>query len=280
MYPPERGIEPGGPRGYKPDMEQELEQMEQQIRDAILEVRHRMACLDAMAKEAQARLEVLRRQARTPDVQRQISSLEQKLTAYRSVRSAVETSEQLQRSPELFKQTGSLSIKDALSLKLSQAEVTVAQGRMQVEEMAASIRLLEACMALEGVRPEPALGTVDAARALQLKVRATEARFAEHARRILDLHKDMAASLRHAEQQLAKARKLEGMEAYEFLLNEVPIPLLARQLHYLRQLPGTFEGDPDLLGLFPPPQEVRYPERPRSNKRRPVTDRLRLWLGR
>lgn len=273
------------------DQQRELGRLEQQVREEHQELMHRMAFVDELAKAHAAKLAELKRQPASPQNQQKIARMEQRINAYQAVKMAVAAADNLQASIDSARQTGSLSIKNALPMKFAEAEATVANGRMLIGDSARGKRIIETALGAPPARGSFQLAASDTALATKLKERAADPNVAQLMRRALQVCTEVEATVTRAEQQLQQARQLQGKAAFDFLVNEMKIPQVSGKLYYLQNLHATFNGDADMASLFPPPGGVRFPARtgnlvpePQAGvaaaaKGRSLTDKLKGMLG-
>lgn len=233
-----------------------------------------LAYLDKLAKEHEAKLSQLRA-LNTPQAQAEIKAIETKLNLYTTVRGAAGNFE------------ASLNATDpaalataALTMRLAEAELVVANAKLVIEEQMPSISIVKAALG-QPAKLAPAQTPI----ANQLKARLKgNAALNQQVNAALHFYQDALTCLQQEERSLIQFKALKGKEAIQFAATTMKVSSLAGKINQLRNLHTSFAMDPALKQLFPAPVEVTVPQlppgvNPQKAKAKPLTGILRDILG-
>lgn len=233
-----------------------------------------LAYLDKLAKEYEARLPQLKA-ANTPQSQAEIKSIEMKLNLYKTVRGAAGSFE------ESINATDPAALASAaLTMRLAEAELVVANAKMVLEEQTPSINILRAALGQPVRLAPPQMPAVN-----QLKARlGANAALSQQANAAIHFYQDALTCMQQEDRSLAHFKTLKGKEALQFAATSMKVSSLAGKINQLRNLHTAFAVDPVLKQLFPAPLDVEIPQlppgvNPQKAKAKPLTGILKDILG-
>lgn len=263
---------------------EELKRKQQELAYYARETQNRLAYLDELAQGFTSQLNQFKSMPPTPELQAKIARMERKLNSYRAVRTACSVLDQ--GVPEIHPEKAMtaegpiVSPRDNISFLIAEAEITITNAKLFVDELAPKMKLFQTVVGRPGpIDPQMA----QVVNTLKMRVKANP-----------DLGQRMAMTLQHyqdaiklvaqGEQNLAVLKQKKGKEAREFLA-QMKYQQISGKLYYLEKIEQIFANEPAILGLFPAPDPVIFPKvQPGASgaKRtptKPLTGRLLDALG-